>query len=97
MKQMLLEKIGPCTERQYTDRQGQQQVFAERVMRLSDGLNTMHAFLTGDRARQTPVVREGDIVSVQLSSVAREWDTQQGEKRYETTIYVDRISTLWRR
>ena len=46
--------VGPCNERQYTDRNGQPQTFAERVVKLTDGLNSVNALLTGDRARRAP-------------------------------------------
>lgn len=96
MKHAFVEIVGPCNERQYTDRNGQPQTFAERVVKLNDGINTVNAFLTGDRARRAPNFAVGDYVRVELSAQAREWDTQAGEKRYETVVYLERIAPWWK-
>lgn len=96
MKQAFVEMVGPCNERQYTDRNGQPQTFAERVVKLTDGLNSVNALLTGDRARRAPNYAVGDYVRVELSAQAREWETQAGEKRYDTIVYVDRIAPIWK-
>ena len=95
--QFLLAAVDPCVERTYTDSKGQQQVFAERRFLLSDGLNTINAFATGDRARTTPLVQVGDFVSADLTFSASAWQTKDGDKRYETRVYLDRIALVWRR
>ncbi|MBQ9668757.1 MAG: hypothetical protein IJV45_08480, partial [Prevotella sp.] len=72
---------------------GQPMMFAERRFLLCDGLNTINAFATGDRARTTPTVKEGDFVTAELTFIAREWQTQQGEPRYETTVFIDHLAS----
>jgi len=93
----LLLQVGPCTERAFKDRNGQQQQFAERVFKLTDGINTFNAFATGDRARTTPLVGQGDVVTADLSFAAREWEGQDGAAHYETVCYINRIGTLWKK
>lgn len=91
---MLVQRIGDCRERQYTDRNGQPQTFAERCLLLSDGLNTFNAILTGDAARRAPTIQEGTYAAVQLSFRAHSWTSTDGSERYETICYIDRIAAI---
>ena len=88
-------EVGALSERQYTDSQGQPQVFAERYIGLNTGLSTLYAALTGDAARRAPGFEQGNAVRADLSMRARTFDTKDGQRRYQTDVYIDKIAKLW--
>lgn len=75
--------IQPMSEREYTDRLGNKQVFKSKgfTMQTSDG--TIYAEAVQELAESLNKldIKSGDCAMIQLSSVAREYTTQSGEKR----------------
>lgn len=98
MQQILrIEKILPLRDRNYTDRNGQPQVFTSQGFLLGDGVNRYYMETTGNYAKavQGLKLKEGATVTVQFVADARQWTTQQGEERYENTFTISNIGVMW--
>lgn len=89
-KIMTIKQVNPVSERNYTDRNGQQQVFVSRGLILADGIDTAYAELVGDAARRTDLA-PGQTVCVSMSIHVREYEDRNHEKRYANEITVNRI------
>lgn len=85
-----IAQVFPLAERNYTDRNGAQQVFASRGMILDNGLDRFYAEAIGDYARSLQVqAGESHMVSLQLN--ARTFTDKNGVTRYDNEIRVNRI------
>lgn len=82
----------PLQERSYTDRNGQQQVFASRGFVLSDGIDTFYAEAVGDYARSMPeefLLNVDYRLQAQLST--REYRDRDGNFRYSTEVRIVKL------
>ena len=81
--------------RAYTDkRTGEQKTMTSRSFRLTDGVDTFVAEMTGEKAANCPTLDVQQLYRVQCTMVTREWTSQSGETNVTTSIYLDRISVL---
>lgn len=85
--------IYPLSEREYTDRLGNKQVFKSKgfMMQTSDG--TLYAEAVQELAESLNKldIKVGDCAMIQLSSVAREYTTQSGEKRVSNEFTLRQV------
>lgn len=85
--------IYPLSEREYTDRMGNKQVFKSKgfMMQTSDG--TLYAEAVQELAESLNKldIKVGDCAMIQLSSVAREYTTQSGEKRVSNEFTLRQV------
>lgn len=83
-KIITIQKALPTTERAYTDKNGQPQVFTSRGFVLSDGIDTFYAEMQGDLARVNAhtAYDTGTTYSVQLQLSLRTYTDSQGTERY---------------
>ena len=87
---MIREQL-PLQERNYTDRNGQPQVFASVGFVLTDGTDTFYAELTGDRARACQTLDKTTFHSVQCEMGCREFTDRDGIVRHSTEIRILKI------
>ena len=89
-----IKEIHPLSERQYTDRQGQPQVFTSQEFVLTDGINTVCAYTSGNYAKAVQGLKlaEGDNVVVTLTWSARSWTTTEGEIRWSNEVNISNIA-----
>lgn len=80
----------PLTERNYTDRSGQAQVFASKGFVLSDGIDTFYAEMVGDTARAHRDMHFDESVShaVQTQISTREYTDRDNQKRYSNDVRI---------
>ena len=89
----------PLSSTEYTDRQGQQKTFNAIGFELASGADTIYAELTGDQALRlasssTPTLSDKFFYKAELTSRADSYQTQDGEVRRQTRIYINRITLL---
>lgn len=84
------------TQRQFTDKKtGEQKVINTVTLKMTDGLDTFLAEITGEKAVNCPKFDLTKQYRVLCTMVAREWTSQQtGEQMQATTIYVDKINMV---
>jgi len=82
----------PLQERQYTDRNGQQQIFASRGFVLSDGIDTFFAEATGDMARNMPEYTINSLYNLQAQITLREYKGNDGQKRYANEVRIIKLA-----
>lgn len=77
-------KVFPLNSREYTDRQGQKQVFKSKGFIINAGEGTIYAEAVQETATSIEElnVQEGDIAFIQLQHVAREYKDGNGVTRY---------------
>ena len=81
--------------RSYTDkRNGEQKTITSRSFRLTDGIDTFVAEMTGEKALNCPTFDAHQLYRVQCTMVTREWTSQNGEANVANSIYLDKISVL---
>lgn len=93
-KLMTIQQAFPLVERPYTDRNGNQALFASRGFILTDGIDTIYAEATGDYAKSI-ASRTFDPASahaVQMSFIAREWKDKDGATHYSNDARIIRIA-----
>lgn len=92
-KIVTIQQQFPLQERNYTDRNGQQQVFASRGFVLSDGIDTFYAEMTGDYARsQANVQYDANAAhTVQAQISTREYRDKDNNIRYHNEIRITKI------
>ena len=83
----------PLQERNYTDRNGQQQVFASRGFILSDGIDTFYGEMTGDYARSQANVEfdTKTVHTVQAQISTREYKDKDNKIRYQSEIRITKL------
>lgn len=83
----------PLQERSYTDRNGQQQVFASRGFVLSDGIDTFYGEMTGDYARSQANVQfdQQTFHTVQAQITTREYRDKENNTRYQSEIRITKL------
>ena len=91
-----INEVHQIEAREYTDRQGQQQVFKSKgfVMQVSEGSIYAEAF--GDLAEglQKLEIKNGDCALVQLSCNARTYTTKEGVSRVTNDITIIKMTLL---
>lgn len=85
--------IYPLSEREYTDRMGNKQVFKSKgfMMQTSDGSLYAEAVQELAESLNKLDIKVGDCAMIQLSSVAREYTTQSGEKRVSNEFTLRQV------
>ena len=93
-KLMTIQQTFPLVERPYTDRNGNQALFASRGFILTDGIDTVHAEAVGDFAKSIANVdyQHNSLHAVQLQINAREWKDKEGVTRYSNEVRLVKIS-----
>ena len=86
-KILKVEKVFETTEREFTNRQGKQDLFVSRGIILSDGIDRLYVQQTGNDARKKAPT-EGEFYTVQLRSDCRSWQDANGATHYSNEIYV---------
>lgn len=83
-------KVFPMTSRQYTDRQGQSQVFKSKGFVLNAGDGNIYAEAIQETADQLNSldIKEGDCGFVQLTFVARSYKDSKGEERMSNEVTI---------
>ncbi len=87
---MFIKEVLPLSERQYIDKQGAQQVYASRGFILTDGVDTLYAEVSGDKARRTDYKAE-QWVAVQMTAHAREYTDKNNQKRYSNEMTITNL------
>lgn len=95
-KQMKIINAFPIQARNYTDRSGQQKVFKFRPLILSDGIDFIYAEAQGDYAESIAEVNfsPSATYNIQMTIIMREWQAQDGTKRYNNEVVVRRIGMV---
>ena len=83
-------QVFPLNARQYTDRQGQNQVFKAKGFILNNGDGNIYAEAVQEQADvlEQLDIKAGDCAFVQLSSVARTYKTAKNEERYANEFTI---------
>lgn len=83
----------PLQERNYTDRNGQQQVFFSRGFILSDGIDTFYGEMIGDYARSQANVEfdTKTVHTVQAQISTREYKDKDNNTRYQSEIRITKL------
>ena len=82
----------PLQERSYTDRNGQNQVFASRGFVLTDGIDTFYAEAVGDMARTMPQYDPSVMHTVQCQMSQREFSGSDGVTRHSTEVRIIKMN-----
>lgn len=80
-------------ERNYTDRNGQQQTFASMGFILTDGVDTFYAEMQGDMARSNRDIHpDPDLLhQVQTQISAREYQDKDGKRHYSNEVRIVKL------
>lgn len=80
----------PLQERNYTDRNGQNQVFASKGYLLTDGVDSFYAEMQGDLARNYKDINfdANDLHRVQTVICFREYRDKDNTIRYSNEIRI---------
>lgn len=87
-KLVTIVKQLPLQERNYTDKNGQMQVFASVGFELTDGIDSFYAEIQGNDARVVPQYDLSVSHIVQCQMNARQFQDQQGRTRYDNVIRI---------
>lgn len=91
-----INEVRPVEAHEYTDRQGQQQVFKSKgfILQVSEGSIYAEAF--GDLAEGLDrlEVKNGDCALVQLSCNARTYTTKEGVSRVTNEFTITKMIML---
>ena len=74
---VIVEQL-PLSERNYTDRNGQTQVYASRGFILSDGIDTFYGEMSGDKARACKELDKSQLHRVQCQMQERSYNDKDG-------------------
>lgn len=92
-KRVRIIEQSQLTTRQYQDKKtGEERVANSVVLKLTDGLDTFVAEITGERAVNCPQFDKTREYRVQCTMNVRTWTSQSGEQMQANTIYVERIN-----
>lgn len=91
-----IQKVFQLASRQYTDRQGQTQVFKSKGFILRTGDGNIYAEAVQEQAEQLNSldIKEGDCAFVQLSSVARSYKTSNNEERWSNEFTIRQMEMI---
>lgn len=89
-------KVFPLSRREYTDRQGQQQVFRSKGFVMHDGVSSFYAEAVQENADSFEVlgVQEMEVVAIGLRVTARTFKTNDGELRYSNDVTLTHMMKL---
>ena len=89
-KQVKILQHFPMAERQYTDRNGQAACFTSKGFKLSDGVDSFYAEMTGDMAKrcQNVTYEQGKMYCAQMQISCREFTDRDGVVRYSNEIRI---------
>ena len=84
---------GELSTRKYNDRRtGEEKEIKSVTFKLTDGLDSFYAEMTGDKAANLPKLDKTYTYRVQCTMTAREWTAAStGERQTSTAIYLERI------
>lgn len=88
--------IQPMSEREYTDRLGNKQVFKSKgfTMQTSDGTLYGEAVQELAESLNKMDIKVGDCALVQVSCVAREYTTQAGDRRVANEFTLRQVAMI---
>lgn len=88
-----LVKVFPLVSRQYTDRQGQTQVFKSKgfIINAGDGNIYAEAIQETATAIEEILPKDGECAFVQLAYAARTYKTAQGEERISNEVTIRQL------
>lgn len=86
-------KVWALEAREYTDRQGQRQVFKSKGFTLRMGEGTFYAEAVGDNAEALDKldIHPQDTAFVQVSLRAREYKAQSGVERVSNEVTIQQM------
>lgn len=87
-------QVLPFQEREYTDRNGQQQMFASRGFVLTDGIDYMYAEMQGEYARSMKDTQfdTSSMHRVQMQMATRMYHDKDGAVRYSNDIRIVKMA-----
>lgn len=86
---------GALTEREYTNRQTQQQErFASMPFQLQSGADVIYCEMVQEQARRQPVLPTDAYYKATLQASVRSWADQQGTTHYQTQLKLTSICQL---
>lgn len=91
-----INEVRPIEAHEYTDRQGQQQVFKSKGFILQASEGSIYAEAFGDLAEGLDKleIKNGDCVLVQLSCNARAYTTKDGVSRVTNEFAITKMILL---
>lgn len=89
-------KVYPMLSRQYTDRQGQTQVFKSKGFIINGGDGNIYAEAIQEQATDldSKDIHEGDCAFVQLGFVARPYKDSKGEERVSNEVTIRQMMMI---
>ena len=84
----------PLQQREYTDRNGQQQVFSSVGFELKSGNDRFYAELTGEQAVKCTALPQNYYYKIEMRARTRRWQDQQGKEHIDQTLTILNIETL---
>lgn len=84
---VIVEQL-PLSERNYTDRNGQTQVYASRGFILSDGIDTFYGEMSGDKARACKELDKSQLHRVQCQLQERSYNDKDGVLHHQTEVRI---------
>ena len=91
-----INEVRPIEAHEYTDRQGQQQVFKSKGFILQASEGSIYAESFGDLAEGLDKleIKSGDCALVQLSCNARTYTTKDGASRVTNEFTITKMTLL---
>lgn len=83
-------KVFPLSVHEYTDRMGKPQKFAAKGLIVDNGNGTLYVEAIQETAQDIEKLqlKEKDCAVISLRSIAREYETKNGEKRYSNELTI---------
>ncbi|MBQ7471025.1 MAG: hypothetical protein IJS97_01160 [Prevotella sp.] len=81
----------PCTEREYTTKDGEKKVFLSKGFILDDGIDSFYAEMVGDQARSCGNYDTNVYHSAQCTMRCREWKDKDGHPHYSNEIVINKL------
>lgn len=89
----MIKKQFALQEREYVSN-GETKKFASMGFILYDGMDEFYAEMTGNSARECPVLSQLPGYVVQCEMRVTSWETKEHEKAYKTQIYINRLKAI---
>ena len=89
-------QVLPLAKREYTDRSGQAATFKSKGFIIHNGDGTLYVEAIQELAEKLESlnIEAGACALVQIGSVAREYETNSGEKRYSNELTFRNVQML---
>ena len=91
---MIIKQILPLRDFSFTGSDGKPVTSCAQGFVLTDGCNTLYAETSGNYAKAVLALKlaAGQVVTAQLEFSMRDYQTKDGETRYETKVRITNIS-----